>query len=364
MAEAFDWKREMLWLSVMYRMLECGENIPLDVTGTPYSFIEADLAEMHRRDFISIRSDNQGWQPTAKGEALRNQMVAMFDQALKFEIFGSVNLALELGDEVSEDGLHVFDHVYDPRFEPPESTEQAAELGTEDMRLAVITYLAKCFRESDRASELSGTLDVDPHRVVFLQRVADGHLKDENIWFDLKLGTPFQEVEAIVESAYRYTDVSNDPAEVDHVMQNIYTAGMLEQRKREGYECSRCEIPLAVFEMNAKDEGRELTHCPNPECGEAFRPPSPPAGAEEYTCPNCENTVYAGQNYCRGCGARLDFSLPQGTIEVTRTEETWPEPSYAHAWGGYYDYTPYGYYHPYDPFYDVAAFAVLTAVLW
>lgn len=363
--QELDFKREMLWLTVIYRMLECGDSIPLDTDGTPYAFIEEDLREMHRRELVQIRDDNTCWRPTEKAEQLRNKMVAMFDQALKFEIFAAVNLTLELGEDLSEDGLHVFDHVYDPRFQPPETPEQADELGTEDLRLAMITYLAKCFSESDAAKDLGGRLDVDPHRVVFLQRLADGKLKDDNIWFDLKLGTPFKEVEEIVESAYRYTDVSDDPEEVDRVMQNIYTAGMLEQRKREGHECTKCEIPLAVFEMNAKEEGSALTHCPNPDCGEEFHPPAPPPGANEYECPSCETTVYAGQHFCRGCGARLDFSLPEGTVEVTRVEEReYDGPDYGYVWGGYYDYVPYGYYHPYDPFYDVAAFAVLCAVLW
>lgn len=359
-----SWKQEMLWLTIAYRMLECGDSIPLDTHGTPYAFIEEDLAELHRREFIEIHDDQTSWRPTKRAELLRDRMVAMYDQVLKFEIFSDVNLGLELSADQSEDGMHVFDHLYDPRFLAPDDDADAERLGTEDMRLAMITYLGKCFAGSEAAQEelgsAGGEFKIDPHRVVFLQRLADGRLRDENIWFDLKLGTPFQEVEEIVSSAYRYTDVSDDPDEVDQVMQNIYTAGMLEARKREGYECTACEIPLAVFEMNAKEEGGTLTECPNPECKASFSPPPGPAGEAEYGCPNCESSVYPSESYCRGCGARLDFSRPPGTIVEETQEETYA----TGVWDGYYGYVPYGYYNPYDPFYDIAAFAVVAAVLW
>lgn len=359
-----SWKQEMLWLTIAYRMLECGDSIPLDTTDTPYAFIEEDLAELHRREFIEIHDDQSSWRPTQKAETLRDRMVAMYDQVLKFEIFGDVNLAYELSSEQSEDGMHVFDHLYDPRFQAPDNDADAERLGTEDMRLAMITYLGQCFSGSEAAVEALGAqradINIDPHRVVFIQRLADGRLRDENIWFDLKLGTPFQEIEEIVESAYRFTDVSDDPDEISHVMQNIYTAGMLEGRKREGYECTACSIPLAVFEMNAKEEGGELSECPNPDCKAPFTPPEAPEGTAEYGCPNCDSTVYASESYCRGCGARLDFSRPPGTI----VEETHEEVYETEVWDGYYGYSPYGYYDPYDPYYDIAAFAVVAAVLW
>lgn len=31
---------------------------------------------------------------------------------------------------------------------------------------------------------------------------------------------------------------------------------------------------------------------------------------------------------------------------------------------GYYDYVPYGYYSPFDPLVDIAAFSILCAALW
>jgi hypothetical protein len=243
--------------------------------------------------------------------------------------------------------MHVFDHVYDPRFLPPESEAEADELGTEDMRLAVMSYIAMKMAESD-----------------------EGKLKDDNIWFDLKLGAPFSEVEEIVEAAYKYTDVSDDDEEIDDVMQNIYTAGMLEQRKRDGYECSKCGIPLSVFEMNAKEDSEELTQCPNPDCKEDFQPPEPPPGTEMFECPSCHQDIAHTQNYCIECGARIDWSLPQGSVHTeTETVTEYVDDGYGYggydyAWGGYYGYSPYGYYDPYDPFVDMLAFGVLCAVIF
>jgi hypothetical protein len=354
-----DWKQEMLWLTVLYRMLECGDSIPLDVGGTAYAFIEDELRQMHARDLIEVGKANEYWVPTDKAQALRRTMLAMYDQALKFEIFAGVNLSVELDGDCSDDGAAVFDDVFDPRFAEPDNPEQADELGSEDMRLAVMTWLAKTLIDSDpgRAQKLE---PIDPHRVVFFQFLADGRFKDENVWFDLKLGQPFAEIDEIVESAYRYTDVSDDPSEVDRVMRDIYAAGMLEQRKREGRQCPGCNIPLGAFELHAKEDGQSLEVCPNPECQHELLP----VGADDdgWVCPTCNTACERSQQFCMDCGARLDWSLPAEALE--RTDARWEDDSGEYVWGGYYGYTPYGWYHPYDPLYDAVAFGVLCAVIF
>ncbi len=389
---AQDWKQEMLWLTILYRVLECKDAISIDTDGTKFSFIEKDLRAMHSEGLLEIAADNSRWTVTSKGKGVRDKMVAIFDNCLKFEIFGDVSLARELTEDESEDGTHVFDHYYDSRFEPPNSDAKREEWGTEDMRIAMMTYLAETMKETDEGESYKGSLDLDPHRIVFMQRITEGVFKDENIWFDLALGKPFEDIEEVVTTAYKYTDVSEDPGEIDAVMQTIYTAGMLEQRKRDGLECAKCRIPIAVFEMNAKEDGQTLDACPNPDCGHDFGDAPPPAmargeggsgGAQsEYACPSCDSAIYAGQNSCNGCGARIDFSLPAGTVsEETVVETTYVEDygyswgwggydayygyGYGYdAWGGYYGYSPYGYYDPWDPVVDMVAFGCVCAVLW
>lgn len=389
---AKDWKQEMLWLTILYRVLECKDTIPIDTEGTKQSFIEDDLRAMHQEGLLEIAGDNTRWTVTKKGKEVRDKMVAIFDNCLKFEIFGDVSLARELSDDESEDGIHVFDHVYDPRFEPPNSDRVREEWGTEDMRIAMMTFLAETLKDTDAAEEYGGSLDIDPHRIVFMQRLTEGAFKDANIWFDLQLGKPFEDIEDVVKTAYRYTDVSEDPAEIDDVMQTIYTAGMLEQRKRDGLECAKCKIPLAIFEAHANADGEKLEHCPNPDCGHEFGERPPPAmaardggsggGPQEYECPACQSVIYAGQNACTGCGARVDFSLQAGTIHDETVTETTYVQDYGYSWGwggydayygygygydafgGYYGYEPYGYYDPWDPVVDMVAFGCVCAILW
>lgn len=188
--------------------------------------------------------------------------------------------------------------------------------------------------------------------------LSNGELKGD-IWFDLRLSKFFEFVDKVVDTAYPWTALADDEEVAADMMKDIYTSGMLEQRKRDGCECSSCGIPLAVFEMNEKEDGRVLTKCPNPDCGASFIPPEPEG--DLFECPNCKADVGTGDHQCRGCGAILDFSLPEGTVIKETIEETVEEPIWHDP---YYDYVPYGYYHPYDPFYDMMAFGILCCALW
>ena len=314
---------------------------------TSYEFINKLLDGMHARQLIDISEDSQFWIVAPKGEELRNRMVEIFDHTIKFEIFNEMAVAL-VPDETDDEG-NVLDHCYDPRFGPFENASQAwkDEVGVEDMRIAIIRYL------SEYAAEEKGVQVIDPHIIVFMQKLAEGHLKGD-IWFELRMGTFFDEVSKIVSSAYQWEDAGDNEDDASNAMDAMYTAGMLEQRKRDGYECSKCKIPLAVFEFNAHDIGNELTVCPNPECGASYEPPEPEGGG--YECPRCQATVGTSQSVCGGCGARLDFSMPEGTITTEETVEEATETVEDDCWGGYYGYQPYGWYNPYDPLLDAAIF--------
>lgn len=345
-----EWEQEMTALSVIYRIKECGDKIPMDTTGTEYSFVEPFLDIMHHRDLIEIEDKTHIWKVMPKGEKLIRKMVEMFDHAMKFEIFHAVRLDRDLNeDEEGEDGL-VLDNIYDPRFEYNPRNHDF-----EDMRLAVMTFLAD-----------QGNLTLDPRRVVFLQMLINEEIKTETFWFDLRAGTLSREINEIIEFAYRWTDIADDEEEAAKVMEVLYSAGMIEQRKRDGYECSGCKIPLAMFEYHAQENGEELTECPNPSCGADFSPPPPPQGEASFECPQCNRDVYPSQHKC-ACGAFLDFSLPEGHINTsteTVVETTEEEEYYSGAFGYGYGYDPYPYYHPFDPYYDLIAFGCLAAILW
>jgi hypothetical protein len=328
-------------------MNECKEAIPVITDGTSYEFVECELENLAARDLIEIDTINATYFITEKGQEVCKQLLGMYDQVLKFEVFGSVNVAQTLNEEDLDEENNIHPELYDPRFQKPGSIVEQEELGTEDIRIAMMDFLA---------TEMDTENPLDPHRIVFLQMLSTGKFKSENIWFDLSLGEMFGEIEEIVSSAYQWRDCADDEENARQAMIAIYTAGMLEQRKRDGQECSDCGSPLAMFEMWAKEDGKTLDDCPNPECDCTFKPPPP-----DWECPACHAGVVNGQSVC-SCGAVLDFSLPPGTIqtEVTEEEIVEDEP----IWSCDYGYVPYGYYDPYDPFVDAVAFGTMCAILW
>jgi hypothetical protein len=327
-------------------MLECDETIPVITSGTAYEFVEEELENLAAKELTGIDEEAATYYITDKGKGVCRQLLGMYDQVMKFEVFSSVNIAQTLEDEDTDDEGNLHPQLYDPRFQRPGSIVEREELGTEDIRIAMMDFLA---------TEVDTENPLDPHRIVFLQMLSTGKLKNDNIWFDLNLGTTFDKIKEIVEFAYQWRDAADDEEDARQIMIAIYTAGMLEQRKRDGQECSECGAPLAIFEMWAKEDGKTLDDCPNPECDCTFKPPPP-----DYECPACGAGVVNGQTVC-SCGAILDFSLPPGTIQTEVVEEeVVDEPIWSHN----YDYVPYGYYDPYDPFVDAVAFGLMCAILW
>ena len=133
-----DWKKEMLYATVIYKIAEMDERIPYLTFGTEYEFIDKDLHEMARHGLIEHRvvEGETVWVTAQKGIELRNKLVAMYDQMLQFEIFSDVNLSIDVTDFDPEG------EELDPRFEAPADPVQADDWGTEDMRLAVMNFMA------------------------------------------------------------------------------------------------------------------------------------------------------------------------------------------------------------------------------
>jgi hypothetical protein len=325
-----NWKKECLWATILYRALECGEELEI-VTSGQQDFIEKDLLEMRRDGYL--KDEGTHLVPSEKAHKFRAQLVAMLDQLTNFEIFAALNLGRSLTEQEgpeNEDGgiFQVYDHIYDPRFQK--------EGEWEDMRLAMMTFLSKNFSEAPRPTDFEGNVLLDPHRIVFLQMLADGKLKSETLWQDLRMGRFFKDVEAIVESAYQWQDVVEgaDEEAASEIMREIWTAGQLELRKRKGDECSKCRIPLAVIEEAAKEEGVPFyTKCP-----------------EGGDCAWHPDNIVQDEDPDDG-GQMVEETAEFQVIEASMRSDPY----------GYY-YEPYGFYDPYDPFVDYLAFAVVCDV--
>lgn len=357
-----DWKQEMIWATIAWRVAECGEKIPLNTSGTEYECIDEDLTAMHDRGILNISTNRQRYVLGKQGRELMTRLVAMFDQAMRFEVFGSLDLDMDMPEDVMDEEGNVFDDVHDPRFE---SNSPDAE----DLRIAMMEFAIESTRR-DKGKEI----DFDPRKIVFLQLMAEGEITKgtQPFWFDLKLGEAFDNIQRLSDNAYRWKDLGNDEEESWDLAQTIYTAGMLEQRKRDGAHCSKCGCCLAIAEANAQADNRDLDECPR--CQASFADPSAMGleGEVEYECPKCGGDIRTGQSTCFKCGAHVDFSLPEGTVTsetieettTTTTEEVYEDAYYGDP-GCYYGYTPYGYYDPWYPGADAFAMGMLCgALIW
>lgn len=322
------WKENIASLSILYAIKEQGKIVSVLLEGDDV-FLEPILDSMSKKGLLDISPTNT-YVVTKEGEALRGKMVAMYDQLLKFELFGAVNTTLSLTADQSPDGdggSAVFDDILDPRFtESPDS---------EDLRLAMLDWYSQSAEE-----QLKGQA-VDPYQVVFMQRLRAGYYKGDDFWFKLRAGVVYLEVQKIVDTAVKWQDLGKDINESSAVMNAIYTNGMSEQIKRAGDRCE-CGAYLGMFDYYAHKEGKTLDVCPN--CDKSYSPPQPPPGAGE-SCPNCSSDIQPQWRKCHGCGAKIDRSMAAGSVEEVTTSTTYTETvydPYYSPWGG--SYMSYGYY--------------------
>ena len=284
----------MLKFAVLYRICQHDERLSVLTDGTPYAFVDGLLQQLHNNGELAIL--DAYWVATDAGRTVLERQMSMYQRAEALEVFATVNLHYDVPRELLADprSAVVLDEVYDPRFE--ESGDSV------DLRIAMIAFL---HQSGATNKEIIG---IDPHSLVFVQMLEDGLLDGDFSWFDLSLGTPQQEIEAIVDSAIKWTDVATSTKLAKQKMKLLFEAGKLETVRRQGYECSNCGAPLAVVEDRARRSGRDTDGCP--ACGAALSAP-----VTIYECPNCGSDVDEDSAACRGCGARIDFNLPEGTIE-------------------------------------------------
>lgn len=357
-AQATDvWRQECRWIAILYRVLECGDqlpHVPERDNEHDLAFVQEDLRAMAAHGLLRIT--DTGYEVTEAGRAFRKKLVQLYDATLPFRIFARVDLGRDLrpseGDIDPESGLRVYVHAHchDPRF--PKSGELGVQV--EDMRLAMYQFL------SDEAPDLFPG-PISPHRIVTIQKLADGDFRKDGFWRYLRLEF-LDEVDRIVRSAYQWRNLGEDEELAKTAMRALYAAGMIELRKREGSECSHCRVPLAGFEFDARESGQALDACPN--CGAAFGGGANGGGDAEAECPQCGGDIHSGDRHCRGCHARIDRRMSPGTVRETVVETIEEvEPVWTDSYAAY-GVTPYGYYYPYDPYVDVLAFGVLCVVLF
>lgn len=363
-----DWRREAIWLSILYRITECGDTLPIapetDVDRDREAFCGDEILAMRGLGYLDLSQDKTHYVASEKGRELVRALVGMCLQTRVFEVFGSVDIRFTLTDahgRAWSDGSvdNAFDNVYDPRFlayddlgreiERPEGRTEHVE----DLRLAMVDWYAW----KNRARMPDG---VSLHRIVIIQKLADGEFRSDRFWFDLK-HTHLDAIEEIVRNAYQWRSLGNDAEEAAIVAQQIYTAGMVESRKRRSSECRACGTPLGMYEAQLH-AGEALTECPNPECRKQFDDDGEAgesSGGEE--CPQCGHAITFTDRHCAGCGADVDRSLAAGSVETTTT------PVVCDPWSHdpvYYGYAPVYYYDPWDPFADALVFGIVCAVLW
>ncbi len=331
------WRDNAMVLALLYLIEEQGKRFSTALD-SEQRFLDDPLTQMYQRDLLEIDGDAT-YVITDKGRKVLEKMVAMYDQVRQFEVFAAFNLedVLPEGERNKEDPNRPHDNLYDLRFKRRSDSV--------DMRLAVMTFISETMPSEIKVEK------ADPFLIVFMQQVADGRLAADDFLPRLRDKSVFTEVEAIVNSAYRWQSAGDTVEESTERMHAIYTAGMVERLKREGQECAKCRMPLAVFEEIAKSEGEgPLQECPDPECRCSFagRPPAAATVTAEVdgTCPRCGEPIRPTHAFCRGCHAEVDRTLRPGAVEA-ETE----------VWTHEYVLEPV-YYDPFDPFLVGTAFCL------
>ncbi|KKR86926.1 MAG: hypothetical protein UU48_C0006G0061 [Candidatus Uhrbacteria bacterium GW2011_GWF2_41_16] len=353
-----EWWRKCVYLAILYRIAEFGEKMEIiHLNHEDGQFVEPILMQMNRDALLDLASDGLHWTITTQGREFLKKMVELTDRLLPFEIFNGVRMQRRLENHEHGDNPNfVYDDIYDPRFVKHGENDPTAT----DMRIAMIEFMGMMHPD--------GAVEIDPNLVVFIQKLVDREFRGNDFWFKLRVGTFFKQIEEIVQSAYRIEDLLHPPMNLNQdaatlIMQDLYTAGMIEQQKRDGTQCSHCGITLAIFEQEARKNGGELTYCPNPNCEASFEPP--PVPSTEYECPNCGSGVSRNQRKCRGCGAYLNFGLFKGTVQENTVYKTVTEAVETPVWGygyEYYGYSPIGYYDPWNPVDVFVTAALLSAI--
>jgi hypothetical protein len=224
---------EFIKAALLYRFVEKEDKIPLIVTKTDFEFVDDELSSLAAAGAIEANKSADHWEVTDKGVDLFESMLDSYEALVDLDIFAAVNLSLELPDALFDEDGFVLDEELDPRFEEPGSEAEAEKLGTTDLRLPVIDFLA------ERASKKSKQ-DYSPERrhlvlsrMVFLQDLGNDRFASDKAFFDLKLGGINSEINEIVSSVPPWLELAKEHEPPSRLMEMIIESGFRDAMKRE-----------------------------------------------------------------------------------------------------------------------------------
>lgn len=374
-----DWKLAMIRMVVVYRIKAKGDKLPIDVQQTDFEFVESVLDDMYQKDLLAQSEDQTHWILTEKGETVFNSLRELDDHASQFGIFGEVHIGQDVSDLLDEDE-EIPDGIDDPRFEIIEDqTDESMELlQTEDLRIALILFL------NEYAVELgdSDTPKVNPYQVVFARMLQEGKISGDDIWFNLRLGTFFNEVQEIVDSMYNWKSVTTNI----HTQECEFEEGKVQISAVEGESVTigqalftdmegtviKSEVNGQITEVaiDSDDEGDEegeflvFTIEMTPEShvdackvvmSNIFKAGMLQLQKEELQKEEDEDDSDEGDD---------EDEIIVETTTTTIIEEDIIEDDIWGCGGVYIDpYDPYGYYDPYSPLADAIVFGACVGVL-
>jgi hypothetical protein len=306
------------------------------------------MTRLYNGKLVGYSNDETHYVLTEKGRNVLKSMVDVTSISTQLDIFAKVNLQLDLRNapilthpgqvgDISdpENPGQVVPLAFDPRFVQQGDADPVG--GTEDLRLAVVEYLNVINATGD------GSI-IDPRPMIFYQHIGSGKydIHNPNFWQSVRDGSLLEEIDAIIASAYKWTDIGGGDVETSkRRMAGLYKAGMAERIRLAGDTCSTCKVPLGVLEAEQQEYGRSLESCPG--CGKKFgAPPAPPVVQEvtEFECPKCGCGIHAGDVRCYGCNAKVDFGMAPGSVKRRTTYRT--EVSYKPVVGWRYTHS-FGY---------------------
>ena len=297
---------ELCYLTILYYLSLAGKyEFNTSVGNSDLSPIDKEITYLYTKNYISIVENKYVIAPL--GAEIMKKVCALIENLGKFEIFSSVSVDLTLPLNIKKDDVHVLDYVHDPRF-------VYQEKNTEDLRIAMMQYFHESCRRSGQTLE-----KINYIKAIYLQNIFYAQYSlDYAFWFDLKLNKLFDEAKEIYANAFSIEDFDEDPEVSYTIASEIYRAGISEDIKRYGRHCNSCEAPVGLFESE-----REIAECPNPNCR--------------------SNLFAADSSYITSADQFRDR-------EYEYVYET-------------YEYQPYGFYHPYDPYLDAVAFGFVCGAI-